>query len=580
MIIQNLMQNYNRYLVSLVSISLISLSMNILMFSESPLAQIFFIVTYVVLAIVCFKSDSDKWSYFLIRMQIYVLIPSVVAFALCGRYGITSYILHYLLFIVTNLICISELKKRNNLLVLNKEFYTYVMCGMFVLSLLTFISFMIKLEALLFIMNSLFLFTLTSGLIIEPKKAGNLPFNNEILLIVCFVALVVMTVMQSFLPDYHILRITYLVSYIILATTLCFAIRERKSIFFIACTLLLANHFLPNKIHSLFDLTIISMLTTLFYMQNYVLKEVDSAFAKLKVMYDYKSNKVLLCNQNTIHSEQYYYGNADHIPNFSYYGNTLNTGPVYNIFKRSDAKNLHNKVAVIGLGAGTFAAYGKDGQSFIFYEIDPEVKLIANNHEYFTFIKTSKANISFVMGDARKTLEKAQDYEYGIIFVDVYSDFSIPKSFITIEAINLYLRKLQKNGLIVMHITTEEDGIESIIGRIAQELELAAYVMCIDEYIDDTKESTSGLITRKADTNAWYSKLYKNLLLLFGIKSFSSDKNISKWVIIARNKEDLLDLTSDHGWHMLSVDANQEILTDESIEYGESARGIITRKIT
>ena len=77
-----------------------------------------------------------------------------------------------------------------------------------------------------------------------------------------------------------------------------------------------------------------------------------------------------------------------------------------------------------------------------------------------------------------------------------------------------------------------------------------------------------------------YSKLYKNLLLLFGIKSFSSDKNISKWVIIARNKEDLLDLTSDHGWHMLSVDANQEILTDESIEYGESARGIITRKIT
>ena len=49
MIIQNLMQNYNRYLVSLVSISLISLSMNILMFSESPLAQIFFIVTYDVL---------------------------------------------------------------------------------------------------------------------------------------------------------------------------------------------------------------------------------------------------------------------------------------------------------------------------------------------------------------------------------------------------------------------------------------------------------------------------------------------------------------------------------------------------
>ncbi len=580
MIVQNLMQNYNRYLVSLVSISLISLSMNILMFSESSLSQIFFIVSYVILAVICFKSDSDKWSYFLIRIQIYVLIPSVVTFALCNHYGITSYILHYLLFIITNLICISELKKRNNFLVLNKEFYIYVTSGLFVIALLTFISFCIKLDALLFIMNSLFLFILTSGLIIEPKKASYWQFNNEILLTIYLVVLVIMTLLQSFIPDYHVLRIIYLASYIILATTVCFALRERKNIFFVFCILLLANHFWPNKIHSSFDLTLISMLTTLFYMQNYVLHEIDSAFAKLKVMYDYKSNKIMLCNQNIIHSEQYYYGNADHIPNFNYYGNTLYTGPVYSIFNRSDAENFHNKVAILGLGAGTVAAYGKDGQNFVFYECDPEVKLIANNHEYFTFIKTSKANISFIMGDARKTLEKAQDHEYGIIFVDVYNGTSVPKSFITIEAINLYLRKLKKNGLIVIHITTKEHGIESIIGKVTQELKLAAYVMCIDEYnISNNKKSVNGLITGSKDTSTWHSKLYKNFLLLSGIKPFSSNKTISKWVIIARDKKDLLDLTSDHGWHTLSINANQVILTDESIEYDELARGIVTKKI-
>jgi spermidine synthase len=581
MIIQNLMQNYNRYLVSLASISLISLSMNIIMFSEYPLAQIFFILTYIILAIVCFRSDSTDWSYVLIRMQIYALIPSLVAFTLCGSYGITSYILHLLLFIVTNLICIAEFKKRSKLLVFNQEFYSYALGGLFILTSLTFIGMWVKIEICLFLMNSLFLYILTSGLVIEPKKASDLESNNQTLILVCMIIVVLMMMFQPFLSEYHIVRIIYLVSYVILLTTICFALRGKKMLFFGFCVVMIISHFLPNKIHTFFDLTIISMLAMLFYMQNYVLQEVESAFSKLKVIYDYKANKVLLCADNIVQSEQYYYGNSNHIPNFNYYGNTLNTGPVYDIFSKCDSKNLHKNVAVIGLGAGTIAAYGKEGQNFTFYEIDPEVRLIANNQEYFTFLKTSKANVSFVMGDARKTLEKAKDQEYGIIFIDVYKGNAIPESFLTIEAVNLYLRKLQQGGLIVIHITTDNSGVESILGKLAIDLKLDAYVTCVDEYSSDNDQQTdvSGLIVRKGGNNKWYSSLLKNLLSFSGIKTVSSSGAVSKWVIISRNKKDLLDLISDHSWHILAVDADQEIVTDESIGYGDTARGIITKKI-
>ena len=238
-------------------------------------------------------------------------------------------------------------------------------------------------------------------------------------------------------------------------------------------------------------------------------------------------------------------------------------------------------MAVIGLGAGTIAAYGKEGQNFTFYEIDPEVRLIANNQEYFTFLKTSKANVSFVMGDARKTLEKAKDQEYGIIFIDVYKGNAIPESFLTIEAVNLYLRKLQQGGLIVIHITTDNSGVESILGKLAIDLKLDAYVTCVDEYSSDNDQQAdvSGLIVRKGGNNKWYSSLLKNLLSFSGIKTVSSSGAVSKWVIISRNKKDLLDLISDHSWHILAVDVDQEIVTDESIGYGDTARGIITKKI-
>ncbi len=57
---------------------------------------------------------------------------------------------------------------------------------------------------------------------------------------------------------------------------------------------------------------------------------------------------------------------------------------------------------MIGLGAGTIAAYGRPGDRIRFYEINPAVEPIARN--VFTYIRDSGAQISIVEGDARTSL--------------------------------------------------------------------------------------------------------------------------------------------------------------------------------
>ena len=57
------------------------------------------------------------------------------------------------------------------------------------------------------------------------------------------------------------------------------------------------------------------------------------------------------------------------------------------------------RVAVVGLGAGTLAAWGRAGDSYEFYEINANVETIAK--QWFTFLQDSKARTEIRLGDAR-----------------------------------------------------------------------------------------------------------------------------------------------------------------------------------
>jgi len=114
-------------------------------------------------------------------------------------------------------------------------------------------------------------------------------------------------------------------------------------------------------------------------------------------------------------------------------------------------KGRPRRVADIGLGTGTLAAYGEPGDVFRFYEINPRVEVIAKN--VFTYLRESRAKIEIAHGDARLSMEAEPPENYDVIAVDAFSGDAIPVHLLTAEALKLYQRHLAPGGIIAFHIS-------------------------------------------------------------------------------------------------------------------------------
>jgi hypothetical protein len=143
------------------------------------------------------------------------------------------------------------------------------------------------------------------------------------------------------------------------------------------------------------------------------------------------------------------------------------------------------RVAVVGLGTGTLAAYGRVGDQYTFYEINPNVKTVAQT--YFTYIADSFAQVRILLGDARLTLERQQPQGYDVIALDAFSSDAIPVHLLTKEAFELYLRHLQPQGVIAVHISNRHLDLKPVVGGIAQALSMpVVLVATTDEgYVGD-----------------------------------------------------------------------------------------------
>jgi hypothetical protein len=113
------------------------------------------------------------------------------------------------------------------------------------------------------------------------------------------------------------------------------------------------------------------------------------------------------------------------------------------------------RAGVIGLGAGVLSNYGRKGDYFRIYEINPLIERIAQT--LFTFYPHSAADKAILMGDARLTLERQLATEgpqnYDILAVDAFSSDAIPVHLLTREAIQLYFRHLKPEGVLALHIS-------------------------------------------------------------------------------------------------------------------------------
>ena len=176
----------------------------------------------------------------------------------------------------------------------------------------------------------------------------------------------------------------------------------------------------------------------------------------------------------------------------TYYGATSG---VARAIKALDGSAM--RVGVVGLGTGTLAAFGRPGDIYRFYEINPQVVDIANRE--FTFLGNSSAKIEHVLGDARLAMEREPPQDYDLLVIDAFSSDSIPVHLITREALAVYLRHLKPGGVIAFHVTNRFLHLAPVVKRIAGEHDLHVALISDDAEDSDLARTDWALVTRDPD---------------------------------------------------------------------------------
>jgi SAM-dependent methyltransferase len=177
----------------------------------------------------------------------------------------------------------------------------------------------------------------------------------------------------------------------------------------------------------------------------------------------------------------------------TYYGPDTGVG----LAIREKGKAGAIRVGVIGLGTGTLAAYGRLGDYYRFYEINPLVLRLA--HTEFTFLGDCKAKADIAMGDARLSLERESPENFDVLVVDAFSSDSIPVHLLTLEAMLLYFRHLRPDGVLAVHISNRYLDLEPVLaGETRATGKLARVVDTEDDDTQDVFGATWVLITSPA----------------------------------------------------------------------------------
>ena len=199
------------------------------------------------------------------------------------------------------------------------------------------------------------------------------------------------------------------------------------------------------------------------------LESARSFFGVHKVVQTADGNARLLYNGNTLHGAQLL-RNEDGtpvegrpVPQTYYYPG----GPLSEALESArTARGGFDRVAVVGLGAGSLACYRKDSERWSFYEIDPEVVRIARDPVRFDFLSRCAPDAAIVLGDARLTLGATPDH-YDLIVLDAFSSDAIPVHLLTREAFAGYLSKLTPHGVILAHISNRHLNLAPELANIA-----------------------------------------------------------------------------------------------------------------
>lgn len=207
-------------------------------------------------------------------------------------------------------------------------------------------------------------------------------------------------------------------------------------------------------------------------------------------------------------------------------------GPVGDIFSLTTAgMRARRRIAVVGLGTGSLACYGRAGEDWTYFEIDPVIASIARNPRLFTFLRDCPPRVNIVLGDARLTLNHSQPAPYDIMVLDAFSSDAIPVHLLTREAVRLYARAITSDGVLAIHISNRHLDIEPVVAAISRDLGLHALVRR-DLPIPADKQASTGRVQ-------------------------------SVWVVVGRSRAAFGGLATDDRWDSLRSRSDIAAWTDD-----------------
>ena len=188
-----------------------------------------------------------------------------------------------------------------------------------------------------------------------------------------------------------------------------------------------------------------------------------------------------LMHDTTAHGRQFLDEKRRYWPT-AYFGRDSGIGLTLRNFVRSDGTRPNGlRVGVLGLGAGTLAVHAGPYDTYRFYEIDPQVIMLAEDH--FTFIRYARqvtgGKVSVVEGDARIRLEeelsRGEANAFDVLVMDAFSSDSVPTHLLTKEAFDLYRGHLREDGVIAINISNRHSDFKPLVKEMARASDMQAW---------------------------------------------------------------------------------------------------------
>ncbi len=176
----------------------------------------------------------------------------------------------------------------------------------------------------------------------------------------------------------------------------------------------------------------------------------------------------------------------------TYYGSASGVGIAI-----ENTRHSAQRVGMIGLGTGTIASYGRAGDYYRIYEINPLVLEIARRE--FTYLLDCPAKVDVVLGDARLSLEREPSQQFDVLAVDAFSGDAIPVHLLTLEAVRLYFRHLRPDGILAVHVSNTHLALEPVVQKAADALGKKTILVDTDDGEDGVYGATWVLVAARPE---------------------------------------------------------------------------------